>query len=58
VLRVGVKLGLSHEGKNVDRVCLGTGCCGECLDPGRREWPEAGADCIMNFRTCMLHQIS
>jgi hypothetical protein len=56
---LGVKLGLTHDGKNIDWGCLRTGCWGEYLDLRGRKWREAGEDCIMrSFITCTLHHIS
>jgi hypothetical protein len=45
---VGLKLGLSHEGKNIhiDSGCLKTGCPGEYLDLRGRKCQEAEEDCI------------
>jgi len=53
---MGVKLGLSHYGKNTDWGRLRTGCWGENMDLRRRKWQEVGEDCIMrSFITCTVH---
>jgi len=52
---MGLKLGLSHEGKNTDRRCLRAGCLEECLDLTGKKWRKAGM--MRSFIPCMLHQI-
>jgi len=44
---MGVKLGLSHWGKNTDWWCFWTGCWEEYLDLRWRKWWEAGEGYIM-----------
>jgi hypothetical protein len=55
---MGMKLDVSHEGKNTDWGYLRTGCKGEYLDLRGRKWQEAGEDCIMrSFITFAIYQI-
>jgi hypothetical protein len=52
---MGIKLGLSHQGRSINWGCLRTGCGGEYFELRGRKWQEAGIDSILRcFMTCRM----